>query len=141
MGKSRSGDAFVTQGLGSRAYLRVIGLGTDTDGAEAAPSVLLFTDAKRYTFNVGEGFQRFAVEHGVNVRRLSHVFLTRVCGRTAGGLVGMLLTVADDTYPRNQNLDDGESETRAPPTLHVHGPPRTERLMSAVDALVGGPCT
>ena len=138
MGKSRSGDAFVTQGLGSRAYLRVIGLGTDTDGAEAAPSVLLFTDAKRYTFNVGEGFQRFAVEHGVNVRRLSHVFLTRVCGRTAGGLVGMLLTVADDTYPQNQNFDDGESETKAPPTLHVHGPPRTERLMSAVDALVGG---
>ena len=61
---------------------------------------------------VGEGFQRFAVEHGVNVRRLSHVFLTRVCGRTAGGLVGMLLTVADDTYPQNQNFDDGESETR-----------------------------
>lgn len=142
MGKSRSGDAFVTQGLGSRAYLRVIGLGTDTDGAEAAPSVLLFTDAKRYTFNVGEGFQRFAVEHGVNVRRLSHVFLTRVCGRTAGGLVGMLLTVADDTYAANgekfDELDESDKETKAPPTLHVHGPPRTERLMSAVDALVGG---
>lgn len=139
MGKSRSGDAFVTQGLGSRAYLRVIGLGTDTDGAEAAPSVLLFTDAKRYTFNVGEGFQRFAVEHGVNVRRLSHVFLTRVCGRTAGGLVGMLLTVADDTYasPNGENFDDGETKGDKP-TLHVHGPPRTERLMSAVDALVGG---
>lgn len=128
MGKSKSGDAFVTQGLGSRAYLRVIGLGTDTDGAETSPSVLLFTDAKRYTFNVGEGFQRFAVEHGVNVRRLSHVFLTRVCGRTAGGLTGMLLTIADDTY----------ESTESSPTLHVHGPPRTDRLMAAVDTLVGG---
>ena len=39
------------------AYVRVLGLGADVSDATRA-SVLVFTDAERYVFNVGEGFQR-----------------------------------------------------------------------------------
>ena len=111
-------DASNGKGPGSRAYVQVIGLGTDTDG-DTSPSVLLFTDNRRYVWNVGEGFQRFAVEHGVNLRRLSHVFFTRVCGHTSGGLTGMLLTMADGVTEHREDE----------PELHVHGPPRVQRLM------------
>ena len=113
-------DASNGKGPGSRAYVQVIGLGTDTDG-DTSPSVLLFTDNRRYVWNVGEGFQRFAVEHGVNLRRLSHVFFTRVCGHTSGGLTGMLLTMADGVTEHREDE----------PELHVHGPPRVQRLMGA----------
>ena len=54
--------------LGS-CYAQIVGLGTDTDGKDTAPSVLLFTDKKRYCFNVGEGFQRFCVEHKLKMSR------------------------------------------------------------------------
>ena len=114
-------DASNGKGPGSRAYVQVIGLGTDTDG-DTSPSVLLFTDNRRYVWNVGEGFQRFAVEHGVNLRRLSHVFFTRVCGHTSGGLTGMLLTMADGVTEHREDE----------PELHVHGPPRVQRLMGTI---------
>ena len=119
-------DASNGKGPGSRAYVQVIGLGTDTDG-DTSPSVLLFTDNRRYVWNVGEGFQRFAVERGVNLRRLSHVFFTRVSGHTSGGLTGMLLTMADGVTEHREDE----------PELHVHGPPRVRRLMGASPRLSG----
>ena len=81
------------KGVGSRAFVQVLALGTDVD--DTSPSVLLFTDSQRVAFNVGEGFQRFAVEHGINIRRLNRICLTSVSARTTGGLIGMLLTMAD----------------------------------------------
>ena len=62
------------QQLGS-CYAQIIGLGTDTDGKDTTPSVLLFTDKRRYCFNIGEGFQRFCVEHKLKMTRLERVFL------------------------------------------------------------------
>lgn len=78
---------------------------------------------RRYVFNVGEGFQRFCMEHGVSLRKLSRVFFTRVCGETTGGLTGMLLTMADGATEHHENE----------PEIHVHGPPRVERLMGEAD--------
>ena len=115
-----------SKGVGSRAYVQLLGLGSDA--RDTSPSVLLFTDNRRYVFNVGEGFQRFAVEQGVTLRRLSRCFLTRVGSHTSGGLVGMLLTMADGA------LEHREDE----PELVVHGPPRVERLRAAVETLVSG---
>jgi hypothetical protein len=110
---------FQKKGVGSRAYLQVLALGTDVN--DTSPSVLLFTDTQRIAFNVGEGFQRFAVEHAVNLRRLNRVVFTRVNARTTGGLTGMLLTMADGATEHHEDE----------PELQVHGPPRVERLMSA----------
>ena len=108
-----------TKGVGSRAFIQVLALGTDV--SDTSPSVLLFTDSQRIVFNVGEGFQRFAVEHGINIRRLNRVCLTSVSARTTGGLTGMLLTMADGVTEHHEDE----------PELKIHGPPRTERLMGA----------
>ena len=107
------------KGVGSRAFVQVLALGTDVD--DTSPSVLLFTDSQRIAFNIGEGFQRFAVEHGINIRRLNRICLTSVSARTTGGLTGMLLTMADGVTEHHEDE----------PELKIHGPPRTERLMGA----------
>ncbi|CAI9773413.1 unnamed protein product [Fraxinus pennsylvanica] len=47
---------------------------------------------QRFIFNVGEGFQRFCIEHKIKLSKIDHIFLSRVCSETAGGLPGVLLT-------------------------------------------------
>ena len=42
----------------------------------------------RYLFNVGEGFQRFAMQHQVKLNRLTDILLTRNGSAAAGGLPG-----------------------------------------------------
>ncbi|GLJ16002.1 hypothetical protein SUGI_0265040 [Cryptomeria japonica] len=74
------------------AYVQILGTGMDTH--DTSPSVLLFFDHQRFIFNAGEGIQRFFTEHKLKLSRLDHIFLTRVCSETAGGLPGLLLTMA-----------------------------------------------
>lgn len=76
-------------------HVQVLGVGTDTGCT--VPSVLLFFDRKRYLFNVGEGFQRFCVEHRVKLTKVTSVLSTRSTTHTLGGLPGMLLTMKDVT--------------------------------------------
>ena len=116
-------------------YAQIIGLGTDTDGKDTTPSVLLFTDKKRYCFNVGEGFQRFCVEHKLKMTRLERVFFTRTTSKATGGVIGMLLTLADASGvtvggPLTAKADDGNS-----PKMTVHGP-NVRNLLEAVKVLV-----
>ncbi|KAJ7198699.1 hypothetical protein O6H91_Y499900 [Diphasiastrum complanatum] len=80
-------------------YQRLVGhkiIGTGMDTEDTAPSVLLFFDNKRFVFNAGEGLQRFCVEHKVKLTKIDHIFLTRVCSETTGGLAGALLTLAGE---------------------------------------------
>ncbi|ONK67177.1 uncharacterized protein A4U43_C06F16930 [Asparagus officinalis] len=41
-----------------------------------------------------QGLQRFCTEHKIKLSKIDHIFLTRVCSETAGGLPGLLLTLA-----------------------------------------------
>ncbi|KAF6171209.1 hypothetical protein GIB67_001924 [Kingdonia uniflora] len=59
------------------SYVQILGTGMDTQ--DTSPSVLLFFDNQRFIFNAGE---------------IDHIFLSRVCSETAGGLPGLLLTLA-----------------------------------------------
>ncbi|XP_022721454.1 tRNAse Z TRZ4, mitochondrial-like isoform X3 [Durio zibethinus] len=59
------------------AYVQILGTGMDTQ--DTSPSILLFFDKQRFIFNAGE---------------IDHIFLSRVCSETAGGLPGLLLTLA-----------------------------------------------
>ena len=96
--KSTTGSShppFVAKQQLGTCYAQIIGLGTDTDGKDTTPSVLLFTDKRRYCFNIGEGFQRFCVEHKLKMTRLERVFFTRTTSKATGGVIGMLLTLAD----------------------------------------------
>ena len=69
----------------SLAYLQVLGLGTDVpDGI--VPSIYLFLDQCRMIFNVGEGLQRYCVQHQVKLSKVEDIFLTRITTQTTGGL-------------------------------------------------------
>ncbi|KAL8139464.1 hypothetical protein V2J09_005485 [Rumex salicifolius] len=74
------------------SYVQIMGTGLDTQ--DTSPSILLFFDNQRIVFNAGEGLQRFCVEHKIKLSKIDHIFLSRVCSETAGGLPGLLLTLA-----------------------------------------------
>lgn len=73
-------------------YVQILGTGMDTQ--DTCPSVLLFFDKQRFIFNAGEGLQRYCTEQKIKLSKIDHVFLSRVCSETAGGLPGLLLTLA-----------------------------------------------
>ncbi|XP_021765309.1 tRNase Z TRZ3, mitochondrial-like [Chenopodium quinoa] len=73
-------------------YVQILGTGMDTQ--DTSPSVLLFFDKQRFIFNAGEGLQRYCTEHRIKLSKIDHIFLSRVCSETAGGLPGLLLTLA-----------------------------------------------
>ncbi|KAL7180239.1 hypothetical protein ACSBR1_043457 [Camellia fascicularis] len=73
-------------------YVQIMGTGMDTQ--DTSPSVLLFFDKQRFVFNAGEGLQRFCTEHKIKLSKIDYIFLSRVCSETAGGLPGLLLTLA-----------------------------------------------
>lgn len=74
------------------SFVQILGTGMDTQ--DTSPSVLLFFDKQRFIFNAGEGLQRFCTEHKIKLSKIDHIFLSRVCSETAGGLPGLLLTLA-----------------------------------------------
>ncbi|XP_024394982.1 tRNase Z TRZ3, mitochondrial isoform X2 [Physcomitrium patens] len=74
------------------SFVQILGTGMDT--GDTSPCVLLFFDQRRFIFNAGEGLQRFCIEHKIKLSKIDHIFLTRVCSETAGGLPGLLLTLA-----------------------------------------------
>ncbi|XP_016649110.1 PREDICTED: zinc phosphodiesterase ELAC protein 2 [Prunus mume] len=78
--------------INTLSYVQVLGTGMDTQ--DTSPSVLLFFDKQRFIFNAGEGLQRFCTEHKIKLSKIDHIFLSRVCSETAGGLPGLLLTLA-----------------------------------------------
>ncbi|CAO2194337.1 unnamed protein product [Urochloa humidicola] len=78
--------------VNTTCYVQVLGTGMDTQ--DTSPSILLFFDKQRFIFNAGEGLQRFCTEHKIKLSKIDHIFLTRVCSETAGGLPGLVLTLA-----------------------------------------------
>ncbi|CAM8983003.1 unnamed protein product [Rhodiola kirilowii] len=101
-------------------YLQILGTGMDTQ--DTSPSVLLFFDKQRFIFNAGEGLQRFCTEHKIKLSKIDHIFLSRVCSETAGGLPGLLLTLAGIG-------DDGLS-------VNVWGPSDLKYLVDAMKSFV-----
>ncbi|MFS8000147.1 putative ribonuclease Z [Helianthus anomalus] len=72
--------------VNTTCYVQILGTGMDTQ--DTSPSVLLFFDNTRIVFNAGEGLQRFCTEHKIKMSKIDHIFLSRVCSETAGGLPG-----------------------------------------------------
>ena len=87
----RPGARRAPQSRAMKVTAQVVGLET----GDSAPSVLVSTDAGRYLFDVGEGLQRFCSEHRARLVKLDAVFVSQVCAARAGGLPGLLLTLAD----------------------------------------------
>jgi ribonuclease Z len=74
-----------------RAFVEVLGAGN----ADAAAGLLLFFDDARYLFECGDGTQRYCTERAVRLSRLRGIYLTSLSAPSLGGLLGMVLTIAD----------------------------------------------
>ncbi|CAN6456627.1 unnamed protein product [Victoria cruziana] len=107
------------------SYVQILGTGMDTQ--DTSPSVLLFFDKQRFIFNAGEGLQRFCTEHKIKLSKIDHIFLTRVCSETAGGLPGLLLTMAGIG-------DDGM-------TVNMWGPSDLKYLVDAMRTFIPNAAT
>eukprot|EP00899_Mesostigma_viride_P020766 jgi/Mesvir1/28691/Mv11183-RA.1 len=123
MPRGQKADAGAANMKNCSSHVQILGIGSDT--GDTSPSVLLFFDQRRYLFNVGEGLQRFCVEYRTRLRMIHHVFLTRVTSVTAGGLPGMILTMAD--MPDTHSADK---------PMSLFGPPRLRTFINAVNCFV-----
>ncbi|XP_060176784.1 tRNAse Z TRZ4, mitochondrial-like isoform X2 [Lycium barbarum] len=108
----------------TEAYVQILGTGMDTH--ETSPSVLLFFNKERFIFNAGEGLQRFCTEHKIKLSQVDHICLTRVCSETAGGLPGLLLTLA--------GMNKGSPESTG--HVDIWGPPNLDLLVNAMKNFV-----
>ncbi|KAK8527370.1 hypothetical protein V6N13_085203 [Hibiscus sabdariffa] len=101
------------------AYIQILGIGMDTH--DTMPSILLFFDKQRFIFNAGEGLQRFCTEHKIKLSKIDHIFLSRVCSESIGGLPGLLLTLA--------GMGDGLS-------VNIWGPSNLDLLVDAMKCFI-----
>ncbi|OCK78077.1 hypothetical protein K432DRAFT_302780 [Lepidopterella palustris CBS 459.81] len=109
----------------------------DTPGT----TILLTTATKRYLFgNVSEGTQRAAVQVGARMGRLSELFITgRAEWSNLGGLVGMILTLADQNAASvaaamesyNMKVEAGKraEKPEISSRLNMHGPPNLNHTL------------
>ena len=116
-GAGQAGAAAADGSRNTCAHVQVLGANADVGGV---PAAILFFDHRRFLFNVPEGFQRYATQHKVKLTKISHAFLTRTSMETAGGLPGMLLTLADSA----------KGSGRGPITLG--GPEHTKHLLDGM---------
>ncbi|KAJ3694530.1 hypothetical protein LUZ60_010010 [Juncus effusus] len=91
-GRSMELKARKANPVSTTSHVQILGTGMDTQ--DTSPSILLFFDQQRFLFNAGEGLQRFCSEHKIKLSKIDHIFLSRVCSETAGGIPGLLLTLA-----------------------------------------------
>ncbi|CAJ2510117.1 Uu.00g060170.m01.CDS01 [Anthostomella pinea] len=92
-------------------YLQVVTTPTaDTSGT----ALLLHFDNQRYIFGqVAEGTQRALVQRKVALNKVEDVFLTGLVNwQNAGGLLGLILTLADMLASSKQSALDGNSERK-----------------------------
>jgi ribonuclease Z len=106
----------------------------DTPGT----TLLLHFDSKRYLIgNVAEGTQRASVQRRLGLTRVGDIFLTGTVGwETAGGLLGMILTLADSTTSSNEGKREHRkkgSEDNVPVErswLNLHGGKNLTHLLA-----------
>jgi ribonuclease Z len=105
-------------------------------------TILLHFDSKRYLFgHVSEGTQRACVQRGISLKKVRNIFLSgMVEWRYTGGLIGMILTLADaqaaerqsekirpvstaipTSVPRILEHSDEQSGASADGSLMIHG--------------------
>ncbi len=127
---------FVTR---MRSWIQIITTPTaDTPGT----TVLLHFDKNRYLFgNISEGTQRACTEGRFALSKVNSVFLTgTVNWRTTGGIIGMILTLADIAITQNANretklkIDKGHYADQ--PRLDLHGGKNLTHLLATTRKFV-----
>lgn len=141
-----------------RSFVQIVSTPTsDTLGT----TLVLHFDSKRYLVgNLHEGLQRTAIERGTKLIKVADIFLTgRVEWKNTGGMIGMILTLADATSVAAaavreiqvkklekktlKQLEDGQDKGGLPsvpqltkPTLRVHGGPNITHTLATARRFV-----
>ncbi|TAQ87848.1 hypothetical protein B7494_g3807 [Chlorociboria aeruginascens] len=101
-----------------KSWIQILSTPTaDTPGT----SLLLHFDNKRYIIgNVAEGLQRTFVQRKIGTAKISDIFLTGTLGwGNAGGLLGMVLTMADSDAASRANTVTSEKQNSRPAIKRV----------------------
>ncbi len=113
MAKHKAGASSV--GVRTRFYFQFITTPTsDTPGT----TLLLHFDTKRYIFGeITEGTQRACIQRGVGLKKVRGLFLAGKTHWNNGGLIGMILTMAD---VQQSEMDDDSGKR---PRLDIYAGP------------------
>lgn len=101
----------------AKFYFQILSTPTaDTPGT----TLLLHFDNQRYLFgSMAEGTQRMCVQRGIGLKKVKNIFITgRSTWGDIGGLIGMILTMADQQSTSIINTESSEK-----PRLSIHGGP------------------
>lgn len=109
-------DAIRSVGIRTNFHFQFISTPTsDTPGT----SLALNFDTKKYIFGeLSEGTQRACIQRGVGLRKVRGLFLAGKTHWNNGGLIGLILTMAD--VQQGEVEDDGSRR----PRLHIHAGPK-----------------
>ncbi|KAK1756273.1 ribonuclease Z 1 [Echria macrotheca] len=124
---------------------------TPTADTPGALLVLTFGDGSRFLLgNVAEGTQRAMVQRKQGMSRISNIFITGpISWHSTGGLLGMMLTVADTVKASRADADEqnrkraergakvkGTKDSAAPLGLQVHGGRNLTHTIAAARSFV-----
>jgi len=122
-----------------RSWVQIITTPTaDTPGT----TVLLHFDRSRYLFgNISEGTQRACVQGRVGLSKVNNVFLTGIVNwATTGGIVGMILTLADIAITQSADLEVKLRRDKGPyvdrPRLSLYGGKNLTHLLATTRKFV-----
>ncbi|KAI0458571.1 hypothetical protein F5B21DRAFT_460167 [Xylaria acuta] len=124
----------VASPLFSRKMLNYVQIATTPTADTLGTTILLHFDNQRYLFgNIAEGTQRALVQRKLAVNKIENVFLSGLVNwRNAGGLLGMVLTLADTL--RDPSAVEKKKATQAvasaPPCLNIHAGKNLSHLLA-----------
>ncbi|KAI0423941.1 hypothetical protein F5Y09DRAFT_325774 [Xylaria sp. FL1042] len=149
------GDANTPPSDGRRRYtdnlpfalkmLNYVQLVTTPTADTPGTAILLHFDNQRYVFgHAAEGTQRALIQRKVALNRLENIFLSGPVGwQGAGGLLGMILTVADVVAMAREQLDatvkaKKKNNTKRPQDMSKRKPTTAESLLPSRFKIHGG---
>jgi ribonuclease Z len=131
-----------------RSYVQFVSTPTaDTPGT----TLLLHFDSQRYLIgNVAEGTQRVCIQRKLGLSKVENIFLTGTTSwATNGGILGMILTLADSTASsweqrkkateetaRRKGLENDGSEKQEKQSLGLHGGMNLTHLLATARRFV-----
>lgn len=111
--------AHANKSVGTRSAFRLQFITTPTSDTPGT-SILLHFDNKRYIFGeITEGTQRACIQRGIGLKKVRGLFLTGKTAWNNGGLIGMILSLADTQASETESEDSSRR-----PRLHIYAGPK-----------------
>ncbi|EXJ92657.1 hypothetical protein A1O3_01209 [Capronia epimyces CBS 606.96] len=110
------------KGVGVRTIFHLQFIATPTSDTPGTSLILHFA-SKRYIFGeIAEGTQRACIQRGIGLRKVRGLFLSGKTTWSNGGLIGLILSLAD-IQQGEVEYDEDEGVNKRP-RLHIHAGPK-----------------